>query len=249
MTGRRPTSSGIMPNSSMSSLVTCGSSSPSSISIAGRASWPKPIVRLPSRLPMMSSRPTNVPPQMNRMLRRVHLDVLLLGMLAAALRRHVGHRAFEHLQQGLLHAFARHVAGDRDVLAGLADLVDLVDVERRRAGPLRGRSRRRAAASAAGSRRPRPRSRLRSAWWRRRWRRARSRIRASVWASSVLPQPVGPISRMFDLSISTSGSLVAVHQPLVVAVDGDGQHLLGVVLADDVLVELLDDLPRRGNLA
>ncbi len=36
---------------------------------------------------------------------------------------------FEHLQQGLLHAFARHVAGDRDVLAGLADLVDLVDVE------------------------------------------------------------------------------------------------------------------------
>ena len=38
-------------------------------------------------------------------------------------------RAFEHLQQGLLHAFAGHVAGDGDVLAGLADLVDLVDVD------------------------------------------------------------------------------------------------------------------------
>jgi hypothetical protein len=31
-----------------------------------------------------------------------------------------------------------------------------------------------------------------------------SRMRASVWASSVLPTPVGPSSRMFDLSSSTS---------------------------------------------
>ena len=77
----------------------------------------------------MSSRPTNVPPQMNRMLRGVHLDVLLLGVLAAALRRDVGDGAFEHLQQGLLHALAGDVAGDRDVVAGLADLVDLVDVD------------------------------------------------------------------------------------------------------------------------
>ena len=67
---------------------------------------------------------------------RVHLDVLLLGMLAAALRRNVGDRAFEHFQQGLLHALARHVAGDRDVLAGLADLVDLVDVEHAALGGL-----------------------------------------------------------------------------------------------------------------
>ncbi len=29
-------------------------------------------------------------------------------------------------------------------------------------------------------------------------------VRASVWASSVLPTPVGPMRRMFDLSISTS---------------------------------------------
>ena len=75
-----------------------------------------------------------------------------------------------------------------------------------------------------------------------------SRMRARVWASSVLPEPVGPISRMFDLSISTSDRLGAVHQPLVMAVDGHGQHLLGVLLADDVLVEVLDDLPGRGDL-
>ena len=39
-------------------------------------------------------------------LRRVHLDVLLLGVLSAALGRDVADRAFEHFQQGLLHAFA-----------------------------------------------------------------------------------------------------------------------------------------------
>ena len=77
----------------------------------------KPICRLPRRLRMMSSRPTNVPPQMNRICARVHLDVLLLGMLAAALRGDVGDGAFEHLQQGLLHAFAGDVAGDADVVA------------------------------------------------------------------------------------------------------------------------------------
>jgi hypothetical protein len=31
-----------------------------------------------------------------------------------------------------------------------------------------------------------------------------SMMRASVWASSVLPTPVGPTIRMFDLASSTS---------------------------------------------
>ena len=48
-------------------------------------------------------------------------------MLAPALRRNVDHRSFENLQQGLLHAFARHVARDRGVVALAGDLVDLVD--------------------------------------------------------------------------------------------------------------------------
>src|SRR5439155_13949313 len=61
--------------------------------------------------------------------RRVDLDVLLLGMLAAALRRDVTDGAFEHLEQGLLHALAGHVARDADVLAGLGDLVHFVDVD------------------------------------------------------------------------------------------------------------------------
>ena len=71
------------------------------------------------------------------------------------------------------------------------------------------------------------------------------RMRARVRASRVLPQPVGPIRRMFDLSSSTSLlGVLAVDQPLVVVVDGDGQDLLGAVLVDHVLVELLLDLAR-----
>ncbi len=59
----------------------------------------------------------------------VDLDVFLLRMLAAALRRDVADGALEDLEQGLLHAFAGDVAGDRDVLGLAADLVDLVDVD------------------------------------------------------------------------------------------------------------------------
>ena len=61
--------------------------------------------------------------------RGIDLDVLLLGVLPAALRGDVGRRTFEHFEQGLLYALARYVAGDRHVVARLADLVDLVDVQ------------------------------------------------------------------------------------------------------------------------
>jgi len=50
-------------------------------------------------------------------------------MLAPALGRHIGHRAFENLEQGLLDAFAGDIAGDGWVLVFAADLVDLVDVD------------------------------------------------------------------------------------------------------------------------
>ena len=67
-TGSRPTSSGIKPNSRTSSTVTSARSSRRSFSVcSGSSVWPKPIMRRPLRLATMSSRPTNVPPQMNRM--------------------------------------------------------------------------------------------------------------------------------------------------------------------------------------
>src|SRR5437016_3273035 len=40
---------------------------------------------------------------------RIHLDILLLRVLAASLGRHVGDRAFEHFQKRLLDPFTRYV--------------------------------------------------------------------------------------------------------------------------------------------
>jgi hypothetical protein len=50
-------------------------------------------------------------------------------MFAPALRWNVGHSAFENLEQGLLHAFARDIAGDRGILVLAPDLVDLVNID------------------------------------------------------------------------------------------------------------------------
>src|SRR6516162_7411188 len=74
-----------------------------------------------------------------------------------------------------------------------------------------------------------------------------SRMRASVWASSVLPEPVGPISRIFDFVSSTSLWGGLMFEALAVIVDGDREHLLGVRLADDIVVEDFADLFRGRN--
>ena len=51
-----------------------------------------------------------------------------MGMFPAALRRHVGHGAFDQFQQGLLHAFPRHVAGNGGAVGLPRDLVDLINI-------------------------------------------------------------------------------------------------------------------------
>src|SRR3546814_18166843 len=61
--------------------------------------------------------------------RRVDLQEFLLRMLAAALRRDARGRAFHQLEQSLLHAFARHVAGDRRVLRLSRDFINFVDID------------------------------------------------------------------------------------------------------------------------
>ena len=50
-------------------------------------------------------------------------------MLAAALRGYRGDGAFDDLEQGLLHALAGHVTGDRRIFGLAADLVDFVDID------------------------------------------------------------------------------------------------------------------------
>ena len=49
-------------------------------------------------------------------------------MLAAALRWHAGHGAFNELEQGLLNALTRHVARDGGVVRLACDFVNFVDV-------------------------------------------------------------------------------------------------------------------------
>ena len=71
-----------------------------------------------------------------------------------------------------------------------------------------------------------------------------SMMRARVCASSVLPEPVGPTSRMLDFGELDVVVLGAVREPLVVVVHRDRQHALGVVLADHVIVEHLADVAR-----
>jgi hypothetical protein len=75
-------------------------------------------------------------------------------------------------------------------------------------------------------------------------------MRARVCASSVLPEPVGPISRMLLFASSTpSLPLSWWRDALVVVVDRDGEDLLRRILADHVLVEDVADFLRRRQLA
>ena len=64
------------------------------------------------------------------------MQELLLRVLAAALRRHRGDRAFDELQKRLLYAFAGNVTRDRRVVRLARNLVDFVDVHDARLGLL-----------------------------------------------------------------------------------------------------------------
>ncbi len=52
--------------------------------------------------------------------------------------------------------------------------------------------------------------------------------------------------RLVDLDFARFG---AVHEPLVMAMHGHGQDLLRPLLTDHVLVQMLDQFSRRGDLA
>ena len=93
-----------------------------------RTSAPKPIaVPLPRAIILLQAAERAAADEQD--VGRIHLQEFLLRMLAATLRRHAGDRAFHDLQQRLLHAFARHVPGDRRVIGLAADLIDFVDID------------------------------------------------------------------------------------------------------------------------
>src|SRR5229473_3162073 len=176
----------------------------------------------------------------------VHLHEILVGMLAAALRPHGRDRPLDQLQQRLLHALAGNVPGDRRVVGLAADLVDLVDIDDAALRPLDvvvGRLQqlqddvldvladvtcfRQGGGVRHGEGHVED---------------ARQRLRQQRLAGAGRPDQQDIRFRQLDVVV-----LGLVVEPLVMVVDRDREHLLGVVLADDVVVEDLADLLRGRN--
>src|SRR6202000_2339225 len=111
ITGRRPTNSGIRPKRSRSSGSTWRNTSPVRRSSGSDTLAPKPMEVPCPRAGVVLSRAPKGPAADEQDVGGVDLQELLLRMLAPALRRHGGDGAFHDLQQRLLHALARHVAG------------------------------------------------------------------------------------------------------------------------------------------
>ena len=172
---------------------------------------------------------------------RVHLQEFLLRMLAPALRRHGGDGAFHDLQQGLLHAFARYVAGDRRIVRLAADLVDFVDIDDAALRPLDiivgGLKQLQddvldilTDIAGFGQRR-----RVRHG--ERHVEDARQGLRQQRLARAGRPdqQDVG----LLQLDV---GVLLAVRQTLVMVVDRDRQNALRVFLSDHIIVQYRLDI-------
>src|ERR1022692_4931181 len=180
----------------------------------------------------------------------VDLDELLVRVLAAALRRDRGGGPFQDLQQGLLHALAGHVTGDRRVLALPGDLVDLIDVDDARLGlldvvlgrldqleqdvldilPDVARLGQRGGVSDRERDVEQPGEGL-----------GEQRLAGARGAEQ---QDVG--LGEFD-AVFTGPALAARLDPLVVVVHRDRQGLLGLFLADHIRVEELVDLAGLGQ--
>ena len=173
------------------------------------------------------------------------LDVLLLGVLAAAGGRDAGERALDDLEERLLDALAGDVARDGDV-AGLArDLVDLVDEDDALLGLLdvhvggleeveedvldvladvAGLGERGGVRDGEGDvEEP----------------GERAREERLAGAGGADEEDVGLLELdVLELGLGRGGlGAGAAEDALVVAVDGDGEDALGALLPDDVLVE------------
>ncbi len=176
--------------------------------------------------------------------RRVDLQEFLLRMLAAALRRHRGNRAFHDLQKRLLNALARNVAGDRRVVGLAGDLVDFVDVDDAALGALdivvgslqqlqddvldvltdiTGFRQRRRVGHREGN-----------------VDDAGERLGKIGLAAAGRADQHDVRLRQFDFAV-----LGGMREALVMVVNGNRQDLLRLALADDVFVENLDDVLGR----
>ena len=166
----------------------------------------------------------------------VDLQEFLLRMLAAALWRHARDRALHDLEQRLLHALARDVAGDRGIVGFAGDLVDLVDIDDaalRALDVVVGGLQQLendvldvlADIAGFGQRR-----RIRHG--ERHVEDARQRLRQQRLARAGRADQQDIRLRQLDIFV-----VGLMFEPFVVIMDRDREHLLGVVLADDVIVK------------
>jgi len=199
-----------------------------------------------SRRSIIFSSPSKAPPQMKRMLLRVHLDELLVGMLPASLGRHVGNGPLHDLQQSLLDTLAGYVPGDGGVLALPGDLVDLISIDDAVLRPLhvevRGLEQPQQdvlhiVAHIAGLRQG---GGVRNG-------EGHLQNPGQCLGEQRLAGTGGPQQQ--DVALLQLHILVPAEvDPFVVVVHRHGQGHLGLVLADDVLVQHVLDLAGRGQL-
>ena len=174
----------------------------------------------------------------------VDLQELLLGVLAPALGRHRGDGALHDLEQRLLDALARDVAGDRGIVRFAGNLVDLVDIDDAALGPvdivvgglqqlqddvldiladIAGLGEGGGIGHGEGN-----------------VEDARQGLRQQRLAAAGRPDQQDV--RLGELHVIV---LLGVVQPLVMVVDRHRQHTLGVILPDDVIVQHFADFRRR----
>ena len=169
-----------------------------------------------------------------------------MGVLASALGRHVGHGALHDLQKGLLHTLTGDIPGDGSVLALAGDLVDLIHIDDTVLCPLHVEVCRlqqtqqdilHVIAHVAGF-------------------RQRSGVGDGKGHLQNPGQGLGKErlagaggAQHQNVALLELHILVAAEEnTLIVVVDCHGQRHLGLILADDVLIQHVLDLPGGGEL-
>ena len=162
-----------------------------------------------------------------------------------SMRRNVGRRALEHLEQRLLNALARDIAGDGRIFALARDLVDLIDIDDAVLGQLDVEVRRLdqteqdvldilADIAGLGQRR-----RVRDG--ERDLKRLGERLRKQCLARAGRAEHQN--IRLLKLHLG-----LGMVDTLVMVVNGNGERDLGAILADHVLIEHVFQLLRRRQM-
>src|SRR5205085_4726950 len=193
-------------------------------------------------------------------IRCINLNVFLLVVLLAAARGDVGARPIDDLEQRLLHAFAAYIAGRARGVAFAGDLVDLVDVGDAPLGLLHvvvGRVEQvlddvlHVLAHVAGlgqaGRVGDGEGDVEEAGERLRQQRLAGTGGADQQDVRLLELDVAVALGPGRLHAGPGARGLARVDALVVVVDGDGEDLLGALLADDVVIEEGLDLDRGGK--